>query len=184
MSNVVQTVRELCADGLTLAEIGKVLGVSRQRVHQILKRDPAANATRKQARQTSALLHSAELTSVKERKYGKLTKEEFRADVIKQQQVARLRSKSGNANKSRLEFRLQWGDLEWPDVCPVLGIPIDYASLSGRRSENSASFDRLDSTQGYTKENTRVISWRANRIKNDGTAEEHRRIAEYIDSTW
>lgn len=66
-----------------------------------------------------------------------------------------------------------------PDVCPVLGIPIDYSFGKGVRSDNSPSIDQIFPAKGYYPENCIVISWRANRIKNDGTPEEHRKIAEY-----
>jgi hypothetical protein len=69
------------------------------------------------------------------------------------------------------------GDIVIPEVCPVLKIPIK-ADLQG--SDNSPSLDRLVPSEGYTKENARVISWRANVIKNCGTREEHERIAAYM----
>jgi hypothetical protein len=56
---------------------------------------------------------------------------------------------------------------EW---CPVLGIPL--FTSKGSPSDNSPSLDRIDSKKGYTKSNTRCISWRANSLKKDGTAEE------------
>ena len=37
---------------------------------------------------------------------------------------------------------------------------------------NSPSLDRLDNNKGYTKENISVISYKANRIKNDASFEE------------
>jgi hypothetical protein len=60
----------------------------------------------------------------------------------------------------------------------LLGIELDY--FAERTQENSPSFDRVDSSKGYVKGNVIVCSWRANRIKNDGTAEEHRKIYEFL----
>ena len=65
------------------------------------------------------------------------------------------------------------------DVQRLLGIELDY--FAEVRKEASASFDRVDNTKGYIPGNVLVISWRANRIKNDGTAQEHRQIADFID---
>jgi len=51
----------------------------------------------------------------------------------------------------------------------------------GRR-DDSPSIDRLVPNAGYVPSNIIVMSDRANRIKNDGTAEEHRRIARFMDA--
>jgi hypothetical protein len=60
-----------------------------------------------------------------------------------------------------------------PDTCPVLGNPLSYDT----DRETSPSVDRFDSSKGYTVDNVVIISDRANRIKNDGTAEEHIKVA-------
>jgi len=89
--------------------------------------------------------------------------------------------------KDRERFRLEMTFEEFldeigaiPDTCPVLGIPlfIDEKSHSG----NLPSVDRIDSSKPYQRGNIAIISRRANILKNDGTAEEHRRIAEWITS--
>ncbi len=61
-------------------------------------------------------------------------------------------------------------------ACPVLGIPLVYGE-SGRFSDGSASIDRIDSNFGYIADNVEIISQRANRIKSDGTIEEHLKVA-------
>lgn len=82
------------------------------------------------------------------------------------------------AKLNNLEFSIEIDDIIVPSICPVLGIPI--IGDKGR-CDNSPSLDRIDNTKGYTKDNICVISWRANNIKHVGTAEEHRKIAEYIE---
>jgi len=73
-------------------------------------------------------------------------------------------------------------DITIPSTCPILGIPIEWKQGNGKASiANSPSLDRLDSTKGYTPDNVRVISYRANVIKNDGTAAEHRAIAAWME---
>lgn len=76
-------------------------------------------------------------------------------------------------------WELSFGEIEWPTHCPVLGVELDY--FAPHRTENSVSFDQIVPGHGYTKENTKIISWRANRIKNDGNSEEHKKIAVYLD---
>lgn len=88
----------------------------------------------------------------------------------------KFRNKQKNTNKH--EFTIEFGDLTFPTHCPALGIELDYFANS--RAENSPSFDRLDPSKGYVKGNVAIISWRANRIKNDGTAEEHQKIADFM----
>lgn len=73
-------------------------------------------------------------------------------------------------------FDLQAEDLNIPESCPVLGIPLSAGSNQGG-SYNSATLDRLDPKQGYTLSNTAVISMQANRMKSDCTPEEIMRVA-------
>lgn len=68
-------------------------------------------------------------------------------------------------------------------LCPVLGIALRLDLPEGFTTHvpNSPSLDRVRPDLGYVPGNVRVISNRANLIKNDGTADEHRRIAAYIE---
>jgi hypothetical protein len=68
-------------------------------------------------------------------------------------------------------------DIIIPEICPVLKIPLK-ADLQS--SDNSPSLDRLIPSKGYIKENVRVISSRANMIKNCGTTKEHEMIVSYM----
>lgn len=58
---------------------------------------------------------------------------------------------------------------ELPEHCPILGIPLDYSFGKGTRSDNSPSLD----------ESLVVISWRANKVNNEGSWEEHQKIADF-----
>ena len=69
-------------------------------------------------------------------------------------------AKSRATEKGR-EFNIKLSDIVIPDLCPVLGVPMDRPSL-----------DRIDSSKGYAKGNVRVISHRANMLKNNATIEE------------
>lgn len=66
----------------------------------------------------------------------------------------------------------------WNNKCPMLGI--DLSKGSSVRCDASPSLDRIRPSLGYVKGNVHIISWRANRIKNDGTREELERIARYL----
>jgi hypothetical protein len=94
-------------------------------------------------------------------------------------QRARFTRKKQNSKQTGWEWLVKFHEINWPTHCPILGLEIDY--FTEIRKENSASFDRIDNSKGYVKGNVHIISWRANRIKNDGTAEEHRKIADYLE---
>lgn len=68
-----------------------------------------------------------------------------------------------------LDFTIAITDIRIPTVCPVLGTPMDSPSL-----------DRFDNDRGYTPENVRVISRRANTIKSDATLSEILAVARYM----
>lgn len=74
------------------------------------------------------------------------------------------------ARRDNLDFNLSVSDIIIPNICPKLGILL--FSSKGRMGQNSPSIDRKDSSRGYTKDNIQVISWKANRLKNNGTKEE------------
>lgn len=75
------------------------------------------------------------------------------------------------AKRDGLEFDLNIEDMVIPPLCPVLGTPISKVRI-GNNDPAGASIDRIDSTKGYTKDNVWIISYRANRIKNDSTLAE------------
>ena len=71
------------------------------------------------------------------------------------------RAAKARAKEKGRDFNIELSDIVIPTLCPVLGIPMDRPSL-----------DRIDGTKGYVKGNVRVISHRANMLKNDATIEE------------
>ena len=62
-------------------------------------------------------------------------------------------------------------DITIPSTCPLLNIPLTHSSGS-LPVDGSPSLDRIDSSLGYTPENTWVISHRANTIKTTATLHE------------
>lgn len=94
-----------------------------------------------------------------------------------------LYSARARAKKHGIICTLTKEDIKIPEVCPVLGIPIHIGSRGDK--DNSASLDRIVPSRGYTPENVRVISWRANRIKCDATYDELVAITNYVkENLW
>lgn len=90
---------------------------------------------------------------------------------------SRLKS---SAKKRNIEFDLTITDLyqiDFPITCPILGIPLVWNR--GEPKDNSVSFDRIDSSLGYTFDNLQVISVKANRAKNNLTTEELKKFSLY-----
>jgi len=77
-----------------------------------------------------------------------------------------------------IPFSIGRDDIKIPKFCPIFGVELIWGD--GQPKFNSPSLDRIDPLRGYVQGNVSVISWRANTIKNNGTAEEHRLISEYI----
>lgn len=66
-----------------------------------------------------------------------------------------------------MEFTISVEDILIPEICPYFKVP--FIPLD---KEWGYSLDRIDSSKGYTKENIQVISYKANRLKNDATVQE------------
>jgi hypothetical protein len=83
------------------------------------------------------------------------------------------------ARRKGIDFNIQFDDIHWADICPVLGIELDY---SGKLRWHQVSLDRTDSSKGYVKGNVAVMSMRANSIKQDSTLEELENLIKYLKS--
>ena len=95
-----------------------------------------------------------------------------------------LYSARRRAKQTGLAFDLSLSDIRIPDRCPVLQIKLEKAlrkSRSRRARINAPSVDRIDPNRGYTKDNIGIISHRANNLKRDGSAEEHIKVAEFME---
>jgi hypothetical protein len=70
-----------------------------------------------------------------------------------------------------------------PDTCPVFNIVFEWGASGlgfGKFKPNSPQLDRIIPELGYVFGNVAFISHRANRIKDNGTMEEHYAIADWI----
>lgn len=150
-------IEQMVKSGVVLEDIGEHYGVSKQRIYQVLQKFNIDTPLKK--RKT--------FLKGKPPKYYWLNKMLTAKGVPKDKRL------------SILEI------LDIPDACPVFGFPLNYEGTGEQgftRGDDSPSVDRIDSTKGYTKDNIQIISWRANRIKNDSTPKELRMLADYMES--
>jgi len=101
---------------------------------------------------------------------------ELRKDV-RYQMVANAKQR---AKKTGIPFDLHFTDLVLPDVCPILGIPLQKGE--GRREDYSPSIDRVHNDRGYVKGNVAIISWKANKMKSDLSLETTKSLVKYMES--
>jgi hypothetical protein len=79
-----------------------------------------------------------------------------------------------------IPFDITVDDLSpFPLSCPVLQIPINWMSTGGSKND-SPSIDRVIPEKGYTKGNVRLISQKANRLKQNASLTELQAIVRYI----
>lgn len=168
--NEVSYLKEQGMLGRTMAELAREYGVSRQRLDQVCQKfipDWNDHCGFVVKRRLTAEAHYI--------KWG----DKDTSDLYRSKR-AKFRSKQSNCTRLGKVWDIKFGDLDWPTHCPILGIELDYFNVF--RQENSPSFDQINPNKGYVKGNVAIISYRANRIKNDGSAEEHQRIAEWLNS--
>ena len=93
-----------------------------------------------------------------------------------------LHAAKAHAKKIGVPFSITVEDFEIPKLCRVLGIPLKRALGKGCWRPNSPSLDRKRGELGYVPGNVAVISFRANRMKNDATLEEVKAVLRYMKS--
>lgn len=84
------------------------------------------------------------------------------------------------ARAKGLPFSITKDDIVIPAVCPVLGVAFALPVMDQKGpGPYSPSLDRLRPELGYVPGNIRVISYRANRIRNDATVAELEAVLAY-----
>jgi len=92
-----------------------------------------------------------------------------------------VRRAKSRAKREGFDFNITEDDIKpLPEFCPVFGDRLRTSEIP--QDPHAYSLDRIDNKQGYVKGNIAVMSYRANRLKNDGTAEEHEIIAAWMRS--
>lgn len=97
---------------------------------------------------------------------------------------AMWRRAKARAAKKGWKFDITVDDLSpLPETCPVFGEKLHIAETTEeKKSKWAYSLDRIDNSKGYTKDNIVIMSYHANRLKNDGSADEHEKIARWMRS--
>ena len=152
-------------EGKTYKEIGDVLGCSRERVRQLFNEFKIEKPIEKRRKLKAKRELNNFVLEPSEKEFRRVCKKKFLG-------------KKSNAKRNGIDFTVKYEELEFPEICPILGIKLDY--YNNVLSDNSPSFDRLDPDVGYTKENTIIISFRANKIKQDATPEEIRAVYVFL----
>ena len=97
--------------------------------------------------------------------------------------AARARAKQSGAI---FTLSLDWLEAHMADPrCYICGTLVDSSGGRGRRSgfrKESLSLDRVIPDLGYTDTNVRLACGNCNRIKDNGTAAQHRAIADAVDA--
>jgi hypothetical protein len=75
-------------------------------------------------------------------------------------------------------------DINIPERCPVLDIPLVCHSGTSGGKINSPSLDRIDTTVEYVPGNVQVISQLANAMKSSATPEQMLKFADWVYKTY
>lgn len=119
--------------------------------------------------------------SLKERTVIRLEKtKRQRAKIMKKYRDSnpirfKIRAICSKSKYNGIPFDLTEEDIIIPDICPVLGIPLD-----GKTRDRGWSVDRIVPEKGYVKSNIRIISMRANRLKSDASLLDVENILKYM----
>jgi hypothetical protein len=95
-----------------------------------------------------------------------------------------LRNAKQRARRGDIPFDLTFEYLMsiTTDECPIFKTPFVWQQAKGKgnASNESPSLDKIIPELGYTRGNVAFISKRANKMKDDGTMQEHYAIADWI----
>jgi len=174
----IEHIEEMLHQGRTLREIAEHYNVTKQWISLLIKRDlPHLSRT-----DYGVGLKTSQRRKAQYERAKKLYNRDTLRPVtdLEYAQTSYFTRKKQNTKHGKWEFSITMSDLEWPTHCPILGLELDW--FAEYRQENSPSIDRINSREGYIPGNVQLVSWRANRIKNDGSANEHRLIAEYLEN--
>ena len=120
--------------------------------------------------------------NIKDNKYKKLNITEESNSINIRKRL--LRSAKNHSKQRNREFSLELSDINIPETCPILDIPLKSSWKTGCKSyrgfQSSPTVDRIDNDKGYIPDNIHIISARANHLKSDGTLDELKRILTYM----
>lgn len=82
------------------------------------------------------------------------------------------------AKAKSLPFNISLDDIQIPETCPILGMPL--ISHEDKCDFDSPSLDRITPHLGYVKGNIQIISHKANTIKSNATLDELKAVTNYL----
>ena len=92
----------------------------------------------------------------------------------------KIRSVRSRANKKNLDFDLNidWMRKNRVTICPILKTKLIYVKGAGISlpPENTPSIDRIDPDRGYTQDNCRIISYKANALLSNATLDQLEKV--------
>ena len=96
-----------------------------------------------------------------------------------------LHNARSRARRDNVPFDITYEYLEKiaTDECPVFGTRFEWGISNlgkGQTKQNCPTLDRILPDKGYVKGNVAFISHKANRIKDNGTMQDHYAIADWI----
>ena len=138
-------IKELLAQNLKQTEIAEIVGVKQSYVSQV----KCGSSTSRERKNRQA---------ERDREENKYPRKSF------------MRRKK-KARKMGREFSIKWEDLEFPTICPLLGIDLDYSKFAPWA--NTPSLDRKDNSKGYVPGNVWIISMRANTEKRQKSLDDY-----------
>jgi hypothetical protein len=107
----------------------------------------------------------------------------FRCQMLRSGMRDRARIKNIEYDKNFFTTNYLMKRLSKNSNCECCGKKLDLGYKNDKRfNENSPSMDRVNPNKGYTKENTAILCWRCNRIKQDAKPFELRKIADFIEN--
>lgn len=103
------------------------------------------------------------------------------ADPKRQRLMKLLAVARSRARKKGTGFTVRAEDLgPMPDLCPCLGLELNWRNSRGVSDPSAPTLDRLNNAKGYVPGNVWVISMKANRIKSDSSIAELQAVAQAV----
>lgn len=109
----------------------------------------------------------------------RLGEERYKHGLSKTPEYKTWKDAKSRAKLRNRPFDIEPLDIQVPDVCPLLGIPINRSE--GKLTANSPSLDCFNPEKGYVKGNVWVISQKANTIKRDLTLEQWKNFVNKLE---
>src|ERR1035437_272145 len=198
----VEILKEHLERGATTNELVEFFGVTKQRIYQLIQRHTLPQPMKQFSRDWPAEKCNAFTEAYQKRlpigeirklfsiSYGTVMNVASHLGLKRYADYKTLSDAERYINRLLIEARRRsnvFSDLKVEDLCPlpthcpILGLELAYRRhLKGYRSNDRASLDQIIPNGGYTKGNTAIISFLANRLKDNGTAAEDLAIADWM----